>query len=46
MGQKRDTLDEGSNSSAVLYLVLMLLGVGFIDYILLQDAINKTVEGR
>jgi hypothetical protein len=47
MGEKVDELNGTKGGySAVLYLVLMLLGVGIVNYALIQDSINKAVESR
>ena len=45
MGEKRDSLSEGSNSSGVLYLILMLFGFGIVVYALAQHAINQRLKG-
>ena len=44
MGEKRDAIAGQNNSSAILYLVLSLLGFGIVVYALLQDSINKTLD--
>lgn len=44
MGEKRDAMEGVNNSSAILYLVLSLLGFGIVVYALLQDSINKTLD--
>lgn len=44
MGEKKDELTGTNSSSGVLFLVLALLGLGVVDYILAQDAINKAVS--
>lgn len=45
MGEKRDSMDDKSSSSAILYLILMLV-CPIVVYALLQDAINKAVENK
>lgn len=44
MGEKRDRMAGVNNSSAILYLVLSLVGLDIVVYALLQDAINKTLD--
>jgi diacylglycerol kinase len=45
MGVKRDQLEgKKDGSSAILYLVLMIFGLGIVAYALMQDAINKAIE--
>ena len=45
MGKKRDVLaNDSSGSSHILYLVLMIFGLGIVAYALMQDAINKAIE--
>ena len=41
LGEKRDSLDEDSHSSGVLYLVLTFFGFGIVVYGLAQYAINE-----
>ena len=45
-GEKVDMMigNKGGNSG-ILYLVLFLFGLGIIDYLIIQDAINKKVDG-
>ncbi len=43
MGENVDTVRNSSNSG-IIYLILGLLGFGIINYCLMQDAINKSVE--
>lgn len=46
MGEKADQIkgNKGGNTG-IIYLVLFLFGLGIIDYMLLQDTINKKVDG-
>ena len=45
MGQKVDQLNGTKNgNNGIIYLIVMLLGFGIVDYALIQDSINKTVE--
>lgn len=46
IGEKVDRIkgNLGGNSN-ILYLVLFLFGLGIIDYLLIQDTINKKVDG-
>ncbi|MBQ9773805.1 MAG: DUF4234 domain-containing protein [Clostridia bacterium] len=45
MGGKRDKLDATSGgSSSVIYLVLMIFGLGIVAYALMQDGINKALR--
>ncbi len=46
LGEKRDIVANEKGSSAILYLVLSLLGFGFIVYCLAQDALNKAVDNN
>ena len=43
LGVKRDSLEEKSSSSGVIYLILSLVGLQIVVYALAQDAINKEV---
>lgn len=49
MGENVDTIKankgEASSNSPIIYLVLGLFGLGIVNYCLMQDTINKTVEG-
>lgn len=46
MGKKVDIMKGNrGGSSGVLYLVLFLFGLGLIDYLIIQDAINDKVDG-
>ena len=31
--------------TGIMYLIIMLLGLGLLDYLLIQDTINKKVDG-
>lgn len=42
--QARDQKGIKGSDNSVLYLILCLLGVGIINYCLMQDEINKLVE--
>ena len=44
MGVKRDSLEEKSSSSGVIYLILSIVGLQIVVYALAQDSINKAVE--
>ena len=47
MGLKRDKLESNFQLSAsILYLILMLFGLGIVVYALMQDAINKTIDAN
>ena len=47
MGQKVDRLTNSKDgNNPIIYLIVMLVGLGIVDYVLIQDAINKTVENR
>ena len=47
MGQKVDKLTNVKDSNnAIIYLIVMIVGLGIVDYVLIQDAINKTLENR
>lgn len=44
MGKKQEMMEEkGGSTTAILYLVLAIVGFGIINYALIQDAINKRV---
>ena len=47
MGQRADTIKSqmgmDSGNSAVLYLVLTIVGLGIVSYAMMQDTINKAV---
>lgn len=43
MGEKCDMIKGINGSSAVLYLILSLLGFSIVSYCLMQDTINKAV---
>ena len=49
MGENVDAIKTGrgvaSSNSPILYLVLGLVGLGIVNYCLMQDTINKCVEG-
>ena len=47
MGDKVDRMKGNkAGNGGILYLILALFGLGIIDYLLIQDAINKKVERR
>ena len=47
MGDKVDRMKGNkAGNGGILYLILALFGLGTIDYLLIQDAINKKVERR
>lgn len=46
MGEKHDAITKKDASSPVLYLILSLIGFNIVVYALLQDALNKAVEGK
>ncbi len=47
MGEKVDYLKtrrgQSSSSSSILYLILGILGVGIVNYVLIQDEINNNI---
>lgn len=43
MGEKCDQIKQSSSSSAILYLILGLFGLGIVNYCLMQDTINKAI---
>lgn len=43
MGSKLDTLKSGNN--AILFLLLQIIGLGIINYCIMQSEINKRVVG-
>ena len=49
MGENVDTIKSNrgiaSSSSPILYIVLGIVGLGIINYCLMQDTINKSVQG-
>ncbi len=46
MGEKVDLLKGNrGGSTGIMYLIIMLLGLGLLDYLLIQDTINKKVDG-
>ncbi len=49
MGENVDAIKtnrgEASNSSPIIYLILGLCGLGIVNYCLMQDTINKSVQG-
>ena len=46
MGEKRDIIANENASSNILYLVLYFFGLGLVTNCLLQDALNKAIEGN
>jgi len=44
MGERVDRIQGQNSSTAILYLVLGIFCLGIIDYILMQDVINKEVS--
>ena len=46
LGEKRDIVANEKGSSNIVYLVLMLFGLGIVVYALAQDALNKAVENN
>ena len=44
MGEKCDVIKKTNSSSAIIYLVLGLFGLGIVSYCLMQDTINKAVS--
>ena len=44
MGQRADRIQGQSGSTAILYLILGIFGLGIINYALMQDVINKEVR--
>ncbi len=49
MGENVDTIKSysgvSSSNSPIIYLVLGLFGLGIVNYCLMQDTINKSVQG-
>ncbi len=49
MGENVDVIKTNSgmpsSNSPILYLILGLFGLGIVNYCLMQDAINKSVQG-
>ncbi len=49
MGENVDTIKSysgvPSSNSPIIYLVLGLFGLGIVNYCLMQDTINKSVQG-
>ena len=49
MGENVDAIKnsrgEASSNSPIIYLVLGLFGLGIVNYCLMQDTINKSVQG-
>jgi hypothetical protein len=43
MGEKTDML-KGSGDSAILFIVLQVIGLGIVNYALMQNAINERVQ--
>lgn len=46
MGEKRDAIAKDQDSSNMIYLILMLCGLGIIIYGLLQDTLNKAIDNK
>lgn len=46
MGEKLDRYEGVDSSRAVLYLILTIIGLGIVDFCLIQDSINKLVDKR
>ena len=46
LGVKRDQLANEKGSSGILYLILMIFGLGIVAQCMAQDAVNKAVEGN
>ncbi len=44
MGEKCDVIKRTNSSSAIVYLVLSIIGLGIVSYCLMQDTINKEVS--
>ena len=49
MGENVDAIKnsrgEASSNSPIIYLVIGLFGLGIVNYCLMQDTINKSVQG-
>lgn len=45
MGERCDTIKNKQGSSSIVYLILGIFGLSIISYCLIQDSINKAVEG-
>ena len=46
LGEKRDIVANEKTSANLLYIVLMVLGLGIVVYALAQDALNKAIENN
>ena len=46
LGEKRDIVANEKSSANILYIVLMVLGLGIVVYALAQDALNKAIENN
>ncbi len=44
-GEKIDRMKQSNSSSGILYLVLMVIGLGVVAYALMQNEINKYIAG-
>ena len=48
MGERTDTIKEklhmSSGSSNILFLVLGIIGFGIVNYIIMQDVVNKAAD--
>ena len=46
MGEKSDELSGNNSYNKILYLVLMLFGVGIVVYAMAQESINKAIDNN
>ena len=46
LGEKRDIVANEKGSSSIVYLLLMLFGLGIVVYGLAQDALNKAIARK
>lgn len=46
MGQKADAISGTNNSSALVYLLLVVFHLGIVVYALAQDTVNRALENR
>ncbi len=45
MGERVDTIKGSSDSNAVLFIILQIVGLGIVNYAIMQDVINREVRG-
>ena len=44
MGERVDRIKGSDGSSHILYLILCIIGLGIVNFALMQDTINKNLE--